>query len=193
MSSIADRIKILRKGAWPDYNLAIQYILNWSLNTEGTARLFHLSLSLFFPSREPASLLTVRISLAGTGLLVIPQIRFSTLFFSLQRSLSVGTLCSLSVFLCSTFFVYSGTNTAGSCDGGSAEGAFQFAQGGIPEDTCLQYEADDIACTPINSCRNCVGPPGSGTCFAQTNYTSFYGQKRKGEHSQTEPTATPRS
>jgi len=96
MSSVADRIKIARKGAWPDYNLAIQFILN----------------------------------------------------------------C--------------GTDMAGSCDGGSAEGAFQFAQSGIPEDTCLQYEADDIACSAINTCRNCVGPPGSGTCFAQANYTSFY-------------------
>jgi len=96
MSSVADRIKILRKGAWPDYNLAIQFILN----------------------------------------------------------------C--------------GTDVAGSCDGGSAEGAFQFAQSGIPEDTCLQYEADDIACSPINTCRNCVGPPGSGTCFAMTNFTSLY-------------------
>ena len=48
---------------------------------------------------------------------------------------------------------------AGSCDGGSAEGAFQFAQSGIPLDTCMQYEADDLACTPINTCRTCVGPP----------------------------------
>jgi cathepsin X len=97
MSSLADRIKILRKGAWPDYNLAIQYILN----------------------------------------------------------------C--------------GQDTAGSCDGGSAEGAFSFVQtNGIPEDTCLQYEADDLACSAINTCRNCKGPPGSGTCWAQANYTSFY-------------------
>jgi cathepsin X len=96
MSSIADRIKILRKGAWPDYNLAIQFILN----------------------------------------------------------------C--------------GTDMAGSCDGGSAEGAFQFAQSGIPEATCLQYAADDEDCSAINTCRNCVGPPGSGTCFAQANYTTFY-------------------
>jgi len=96
MSSIADRIKILRKGAWPDYNLAIQYILN----------------------------------------------------------------C--------------GTDVAGSCDGGSAEGAFQFAQSGIPISTCLQYDANDDDCSAINTCRNCVGPPGSGTCFAQQNYTQFY-------------------
>jgi len=97
MSSLADRIKILRKGAWPDYNLAIQFILN----------------------------------------------------------------C--------------GQDTAGSCDGGSADGAFAFVQSsGIPEGTCLQYEANDQACSAINTCRNCKGPPGSGSCFAQTNYTTFF-------------------
>jgi len=96
MSSIADRIKIQRKGAWPDINLAIQYILN----------------------------------------------------------------C--------------GSDSAGSCDGGSAEGAFAFAQNGIPEATCLQYEANDNSCSAINTCRNCVGPPGSGTCFAQKNFTKYY-------------------
>jgi len=97
MSSLADRIKIARKGAWPDYNLAIQYILN----------------------------------------------------------------C--------------GTDVAGSCDGGSPTGAFQFVQeNGVPVDTCLQYDANDDACSPINTCRTCVGPPGSGTCSAVTNFTSFY-------------------
>jgi len=97
MSSLADRIKIIRKGAWPDYNLSVQYILN----------------------------------------------------------------C--------------GTSVAGSCYGGSATGAFQFAKDkGIPLDTCLPYQADDFACTPINTCRNCKGPPGEGTCWAQQNYTRFW-------------------
>lgn len=97
MSSLADRIKIQRKGAWPDYNPSIQYILN----------------------------------------------------------------C--------------GTSMAGSCNGGSATGAFRFAQqSGIPEDTCLQYEGRDMACSAINTCRNCKGPPGAGTCWAQQNYTKFY-------------------
>jgi cathepsin X len=97
MSALADRIKILRKGAWPDYNLAIQYILN----------------------------------------------------------------C--------------GTDEAGSCYGGSATGAYGFVKKkGIPLDTCLPYQADDFACTAINTCRNCKGPPGQGTCWAQTNYTRFF-------------------
>jgi cathepsin X len=97
MSSLADRIKIMRKAAWPDYNLAIQYILN----------------------------------------------------------------C--------------GTSIAGSCYGGSATGAFQFVkQSGIPLDTCLPYQADDFACSAINTCRNCKGPPGQGTCWAQQNYTRFW-------------------
>jgi len=89
MSSVSDRIKILRKAAWPDYNLAIQYILN----------------------------------------------------------------C--------------GTTVAGSCNGGSATGAFQFARDkGIPLDTCLQYEANDQACSAINTCRDCKGPYKNGTCWA---------------------------
>jgi cathepsin X len=97
MSSLADRINIIRKGAWPQYNLAIQYILN----------------------------------------------------------------C--------------GQDVAGSCYGGSATGAFQFVQeNGIPQDTCLLYQADDFDCTDINTCRNCKGPPGQGTCWAQKNYTRFY-------------------
>jgi len=97
MSSLADRISILRKGAWPQINLAIQYILN----------------------------------------------------------------C--------------GTDMAGSCYGGSATGAFQFVkENGIPQDTCLLYQADDFDCTPINTCRNCKGPPGQGTCWAQQNYTKYY-------------------
>jgi cathepsin X len=36
MSSLADRIKIMRKAAWPDYNLAIQYILNCGQQVGGT-------------------------------------------------------------------------------------------------------------------------------------------------------------
>jgi len=95
MSSVADRIKILRKGRWPDHRLAIQYLLN----------------------------------------------------------------CG---------------SDAGSCHGGSAAGAFKFAQGGIPEYTCLAYDATDDDCTPINTCRTCVGPPGQGTCSPVANYTSFY-------------------
>jgi len=97
MSSLADRVKIIRNAAWPDYNFAIQYILN----------------------------------------------------------------C--------------GQDMAGTCDGGLATGAFQFVQeNGVPEDTCLLYEAQDFSCSAINTCRNCKGPAGSGTCWAQTNYTTFY-------------------
>jgi len=97
LSSLADRVKILRQAACPDYNFAIQYVLN----------------------------------------------------------------C--------------GQDVAGTCDGGSPTGTFQFVQeNGVPEDTCLQYQADDFACSAINTCRNCKGPPGMGTCWAQTNYTTFW-------------------
>jgi cathepsin X len=97
MSSLADRVKIIRQGAWPEINFAIQYILN----------------------------------------------------------------C--------------GQNVGGTCDGGSPTGAFQFVQEkGVPEDTCLQYQAQDFQCTSMNTCRNCKGPPGSGSCWAQQNYTRYY-------------------
>jgi len=36
MSSLADRIKIIRMAAWPDYNLAIQYILNCGTSVAGS-------------------------------------------------------------------------------------------------------------------------------------------------------------
>ncbi len=41
------------------------------------------------------------------------------------------------------FIVNCGTEVAGSCHGGSATGAFEFVKkaGGIPYDTCLQYQA----------------------------------------------------
>jgi cathepsin X len=68
-----------------------------------------------------------------------------------------------------------GTSTAGSCHGGSATGAFQFARDkGIPLDTCLQYEAKDFECSAINTCRNCKGPADHGTCWAQTNYSRIW-------------------
>ncbi len=39
--------------------------------------------------------------------------------------------------------------------------------GGIPDDTCQQYQAVDNACSAINTCRNCM--PSQG-CFAQKTY-----------------------
>jgi len=68
-----------------------------------------------------------------------------------------------------------GTEVAGSCQGGSASGAFQFATDvGIPYDTCLQYTATDEECTPFNTCRTCKGPPGHGTCSSVKNFTRFF-------------------
>jgi cathepsin X len=68
-----------------------------------------------------------------------------------------------------------GTSVAGSCHGGSATGAFQFARdSGIPLDTCLQYEAVDNQCSAINTCRNCHPPADAKNCFAVTNFTRVY-------------------
>jgi len=68
-----------------------------------------------------------------------------------------------------------GTSVAGSCHGGSATGAFQFAKtNGIPLDTCLQYEAIDAACSAINTCRNCKSPASPSNCWAVTNFTRIF-------------------
>jgi len=97
MSSVADRIKISRRGAWPEINLSIQYILN----------------------------------------------------------------C--------------GQQLGGTCNGGSHSGAFQFAHNvGIPEDTCLSYQAHDYDCTPLNTCRDCVGPYQHGNCTAVTQFRRWF-------------------
>ena len=54
-----------------------------------------------------------------------------------------------------------GKDTAGSCNGGSALGAWTWVkdEGGIPLDTCLGYAAtNDMDCVdPANVCRNCMG------------------------------------
>jgi len=68
-----------------------------------------------------------------------------------------------------------GTAVGGSCNGGSATGAFQFARDkGIPLDTCLQYEAHDFACTAENTCRDCKGPYKNGTCWAVEKFQRIF-------------------
>ena len=62
--------------------------------------------------------------------------------------------------------------TAGSCGGGDVHAAFRWVHmNGIPDDTCMQYEAIDAkhnnnTCTPENVCRTC----GGGGCSAVTEY-----------------------
>lgn len=66
-----------------------------------------------------------------------------------------------------------GQEMAGSCEGGSATGAYQWVkENGVPDITCQQYKADDDKCTPENVCRNCN--PNTG-CFPvpKSNYTSW--------------------
>lgn len=64
---------------------------------------------------------------------------------------------------------------AGTCNGGSAVGAFQYVrQNGIPDDTCQVYQATDLTCSDEHRCLNCQGPPGSSTCFPQKNYSTYW-------------------
>ena len=78
----------------------------------------------------------------------------------------------------------------GSCDGGTQLGAFQFAREvGVPYHTCLAYEyglalfseltnrvrrAQDFACTPMNTCRNCMGPHAPEPCEPVFNFTRYF-------------------
>jgi cathepsin X len=78
------------------------------------------------------------------------------------------------------FILNCGGEIAGSCQGGSATGAFQFIKevGYIPFDTCQPYMACssdskeelckhvDTQCTPINICKTCTRDPsnGKGVC-----------------------------
>jgi cathepsin X len=53
-----------------------------------------------------------------------------------------------------------GKEEAGSCQGGSVLGAWQWTKdfGGIPFDTCLAYAAEqNQECKPDTICRNCMG------------------------------------
>ena len=64
---------------------------------------------------------------------------------------------------------------AGTCNGGSAVGAFNYVhENGIPDDTCQVYQAKDLSCTDEHRCLNCQGPPGSCTCFPQKTYQTYY-------------------
>jgi len=72
-----------------------------------------------------------------------------------------------------------GTHIAGSCHGGSAQGAYQYVyEYGIPEDTCQQYKARDDVCDADNVCRNCAPPPPpeADTCWPvpDDKYTLHY-------------------
>jgi len=68
------------------------------------------------------------------------------------------------------------THTAGSCYGGDATAVYAWVQKhGVPEDTCQQYKAVDEFCTPLNTCRNCIPPPGMETnCFPVKNFTRHF-------------------
>ena len=64
---------------------------------------------------------------------------------------------------------------AGTCNGGSAVGAFHYVrENGIPDDTCQVYQARDLSCTDEHRCLNCQGPPGSSTCFPQKTYRTYF-------------------
>eukprot|EP01038_Epipyxis_sp_PR26KG_P013566 gene13566-18206_t len=57
---------------------------------------------------------------------------------------------------------------AGTCNGGDSNAANAWVyKNGIPDTTCQQYQAKNMACSAINTCMNC--DPSAG-CSAVTNY-----------------------
>jgi len=63
-------------------------------------------------------------------------------------------------------------NQTQGCQGGDPTAAYSWIyDNGVTDDTCMNYVAQNQACTPINICRNCQ--PGKG-CFAQQNYKKWH-------------------
>lgn len=57
---------------------------------------------------------------------------------------------------------------AGTCNGGDSNAANKWVyQNGIPDVTCQQYQAKNMACSAINTCMNC--DPSTG-CYAVDTY-----------------------
>merc|ERR1712232_696625 len=50
--------------------------------------------------------------------------------------------------------------------------------GGIPDETCQQYDATDHECSPFRTCMNCDSAsdlkPGMEMCYPVTRYGKFY-------------------
>jgi len=61
--------------------------------------------------------------------------------------------------------------TAGSCNGGDSNAANAWVyKNGIPDVTCQQYQAKNMACSAINTCMTCSGSAG---CSAITSYPNI--------------------
>jgi len=75
-------------------------------------------------------------------------------------------------------------DAGGSCNGGNPLGVYYHAyHTGIPDSSCMQYEASNIdswTCSDIQVCRDCHGPPpaegqsGIENCWAVENWKRYY-------------------
>jgi cathepsin X len=64
------------------------------------------------------------------------------------------------------------------CDGGDAYMIHQYLMNHkVPDETCMPYQAKNMACDASDNCRNCV--PGDGGCFPIKKYNG-YGVKTYG-------------
>jgi cathepsin X len=72
----------------------------------------------------------------------------------------------------------------GSCNGGNPAGVYRYAYTtGIPDTTCMQYDAKNLdtrQCSDFDVCRDCTSPApaegesGAENCWAVTNYKKYY-------------------
>ena len=73
----------------------------------------------------------------------------------------------------------------GSCEGGNPAGVYEFAaKVGVPDVTCLVYEAvdggpvEDCSKPDINLCRDCTWPPPqpgeTPNCWAKKEFKRYY-------------------
>jgi len=67
--------------------------------------------------------------------------------------------------------------SSSTCHGGNPAMAYEYIRTtGLPDETCAPYQAQDLPCTPENTCKNCYEELKDPTakCSAVSNYTSFY-------------------
>merc|ERR1719188_1807728 len=66
--------------------------------------------------------------------------------------------------------------SAGDCGGGSASGVYKYIhEQGVPDDTCMPYQAENQRCDDLHHCMNCDPPKGGEqVCYPVQRYTRYF-------------------